>query len=911
MRNPRRVAAAAATSLMLALAVHVPAQAAAEVSLTVHYTDSTAHPAGEVEAQLLDGTVPTASEVSSDAYGEVSTFVFAGADDGAVGFRVSGDSAFPADLRYVRSSEGSAEVWVVDGDPRVYDAPITVDPASVRIQDRKAYIPVSALVESLDLQTASGTNGYVFDGHARGTIDILTLYYGRDYHEIAVDLNRIGSNVTGNMLSSHTSIPMVFDDVDGFKDGEDYYLSFAAIERILQVGTLVHPEGHLLLPQQEGAHDAVAVADPESVGFDPTRLEALDDFAQQQIDAGYAAIAVSVVKDGKVVLDDAWGWAQKYATGVADDGSITPAQLLPVAERTPASSDTLFDLASNTKMYATNYAIQRLVSEGRLDLDQRLVTFPGWEGFTDANSDYTGKWTVGGSGGIPAVYTGKETVTIRDILHHVGGMIPDPEYPNLTSAGDLWYQTDDPDDRTGIIDAISRTPLRYPPRTTFAYSDVDYMILGLIVEQITGQRLDEYLQDEFYGPLGLEDTTYRPLDAGVDPERIAATELNGNTRDGNVSFGTLPDGTDVPIRQYTLRGEVHDEKAYYSMAGIAGHAGLFSTTGDMAVLTQLMLNGGVYGGREYFTQDVAQEFVAPFALNPTQTNLNNSTIGLGWRIHSKTAAAYYYFNWGPSRSTFGHQGWTGTLTIIDPVHQMTVTILTSRIHSPVVSPPNGFESARLAAADLVPMSGLVYRALDGDSVDYQVVSSVGEVDPVLVPLGTSEAGALAALPTTVAVTDTDSTVHEVGVAWEIESYDGAVAGSYTATGALDAPAWLVADDGDGPLTVTTTLTVQPAGWDASTVYVAGDRVVHDGREFEAQWWTRNEVPGASPWSAWAEIGALVSCPDPVHAWTASGIYTDGDEVARDGRVWRAMWWTRNQVPGDPSGPWQRVGTCTG
>src|SRR5699024_10898741 len=176
-----------------------------------------------------------------------------------------------------------------------------------------------------------------------------------------------------------------------------------------------------------------------------------------------------------------------------------------------------------------------------------------------------------------------------------------------------------------------------------------------------------------------------PLDHGVDPHQVAATELNGNTRDGNVSFGTRPDGSDVYIRDYTLRGEVHDEKAFYTMAGIAGHAGLFSTTSDMAVLTQLMLNDGIYAGRQYFAQDVIEEFTTPYAADPSDADF--STIGLGWRVHSKRAAAYYYFNWGPSRSTFGHQGWTGTLTVIDPLHDMTITVLTNMRHSPVIDPP--------------------------------------------------------------------------------------------------------------------------------------------------------------------------------------------------------------------------------
>jgi CubicO group peptidase (beta-lactamase class C family) len=409
-------------------------------------------------------------------------------------------------------------------------------------------------------------------------------------------------------------------------------------------------------------------------------------------------------------------FANKYDTAF-EDGQYEPAKLLPESKWKRIKVDTLFDLASNTKMYTTNYAIQKLVSEGKLNLDQTLSSFPGWENYKDSYTVYTGKWTLGGSGGLALTpRTGKETVTIRDILHHYGGLIPDPEYPNKTSAGALWYQKDDYTDRAGIIDIISKTPLKYTPRTTFAYSDVDFMILGLLVEQITGMSLDQYVEKNIYKPLGLKHTVYNPLTKGFSKSEIAATELNGNTRDGNVNFGVMDDNSPVNIRKYTLQGEVHDEKAWYSMGGVAGHAGLFSTVGDLGVLTQLMLNGGIYNGKQFFSKEVVDEFTAPYDPDPNRVDL--STIGLGWRVHSKSSSAYYYYNWGPSRSTYGHQGWTGTLTIIDPVYNMTITILTNLRHSPVVTPPNGFAGSNFPIGDLVPISALVYDSLIWDKTQY-------------------------------------------------------------------------------------------------------------------------------------------------------------------------------------------------
>ncbi len=709
----RPFALATAGALILTTFAVTPSVAAPPVDLVLHVHRPGLDGAASVTAQALNGRKGVSiGKPRPTPFGQQVKIRYPGKDRAEyLGFTIDNDSLLGDALRYVRAEDGHAEAWVVDGDPRVYDEPQPFDPASVTRRDGTAYVSVEELGRLLGLTHGYGRNGYVFDGHARNTIDILTIHSGRDYFEIAVDHNRVAANVTGNMLAFLTDL--VFDDIDGFR-GEDgrYHLSFGAIERLFQVRTLTIDGVDHLLRKQFVAHDTLRGGTPEAAGFDPARLSDLDTDMAGQVAAGFSGAAVIITSNGQVVKETAWGDAWKYATSTVD-GVTRPAELLPESERIPVARGTLFDLASNSKMYATNYAIQRLVSQGRLDLDATLASQPGWECFVDEASVYTGKWTIGGPGGISQRHTGKHTITIRDILHHYGGLIPDPEYPNLSSAGELWYQTTDHRDRSGIIERICQTPLRYAPKTVFAYSDVDYMILGLLVEQITGQPLDEYLEAEFYGPLGLEDTMFNPLDHGVAPERIAGAELNGNTRDGHIDFGTHPDGTPVFIREQTLRGEVHDEKAFYSMAGVAGHAGLFSTTGDMAVLTQLMLNDGIHGSRQYFTREVIEEFVTPYHPNPA--NVDNSTIGLGWRLHSKTAAAYYYFNWGPSRDSFGHQGWTGTLTIIDPHHDMTITILTNMRHSPVVAPPNGFAAARMAMGNLVPASAHAYRALSWET----------------------------------------------------------------------------------------------------------------------------------------------------------------------------------------------------
>ncbi len=113
------------------------------------------------------------------------------------------------------------------------------------------------------------------------------------------------------------------------------------------------------------------------------------------------------------------------------------------------------------------------------------------------------------------------------------------------------------------------------------------MLLGFIIEKITNKRLDQYVKEALYEPLGLKNVTFNPLDNGFKADGIAATELNGNTRDGLITFDNM--------RTDTIQGTVHDEKAYYAMGGISGHAGLFANASDLAVLVQTVMNRGGYG----------------------------------------------------------------------------------------------------------------------------------------------------------------------------------------------------------------------------------------------------------------------------------------------------------------------------
>lgn len=241
----------------------------------------------------------------------------------------------------------------------------------------------------------------------------------------------------------------------------------------------------------------------------------------------------------------------------------------PIRETTK----TMYDPASNTKKHVTNFVLQKLVCEGRINVNDLVSKYS--PGFSDAPGDKI---------------KGKDTLRITDILHHIAGFPADPQYPNQKVAGELFSQ-----DKDTTLEMIKKTLLEYQPDTKHIYSNFYYMFLGFIIESVTAMPLDRYVENNIYKPLGLKHTVFNPLVKGFTQQQIAATELNGNTRDGVISF---PD-----IRTSTIWGQVHDEKAWYSMGGVSGRAGLFSDTSDMAVLMQVMLNGGGYGNVKLFDKE--------------------------------------------------------------------------------------------------------------------------------------------------------------------------------------------------------------------------------------------------------------------------------------------------------------------
>ena len=253
------------------------------------------------------------------------------------------------------------------------------------------------------------------------------------------------------------------------------------------------------------------------------RLEAIDRVVQRGISAGgYPGAAVVVGRNGAVVWERGFG------------------RLSWEASSTHVSPDrTIYDLASLTKVVGTTTAIMVLYDQGRISLDAPVVAY------------------------LPAFTGGyKDSVTVRQLLTHHSG---------LPAGRELWRLATTPDEaRRYVLD----TQLECRPGDCYIYSDLGADVLGMVVEAVSGERLDVFLDEHVFQPLGMTDTFFRPADSLKT--RVAPTEL-------------------TPPRGYPLQGEVHDENAY-ALGGIAGHAGLFSTAADLSVFAQMMLNGGEYNG---------------------------------------------------------------------------------------------------------------------------------------------------------------------------------------------------------------------------------------------------------------------------------------------------------------------------
>ena len=402
----------------------------------------------------------------------------------------------------------------------------------------------------------------------------------------------------------------------------------------------------------------------KNMSYSEKTLEIVDQLLTAETKAGFPGAQLVIIKDGLMIKNSAYGAISK----VDSEGN-------PLDEVIPVTKKTLFDLASNTKMYAVNFAVQKLISERRLALTDTVHHF--FPQFVDAKK---------------SKIKGKADITIFDLLTHQSGLPAGRAYSQkikkLKNVSEKSY-------REHTFDLIMETPLVYLPRQTVLYSDINYMLLTYIIEKVTGIGLAEYVADNFYRPLGLDRICFTPLRQGFTLEEIAATEIRAKPRTQAAIDGAQT--TEL------IHGIVHDSEAYTAMEEISGHAGLFANAESIAVLAQVMLNKGGYGVKRFFDPSVAGYFTAQQALV--------SSIGFGWR---RQGAQEYTWAFSPlaSAGTFGHTGWTGTLTIIDPVEHLIIILLTNAKNTvPAHNTRNSrFEGDYYLAKRYGAITALIYEA---------------------------------------------------------------------------------------------------------------------------------------------------------------------------------------------------------
>lgn len=413
----------------------------------------------------------------------------------------------------------------------------------------------------------------------------------------------------------------------------------------------------------------LAQGNPESFGFDPKKLALVDQQINQDVKNGFPGAALLIIKDGHVIKQSVYGSALKYDLKTGK----------PLTKPMPVQCNTLFDLASNTKMYATNYAVMHLVAESKLDVNKPISFYlPEYKG-CDKNGQC------------------RETRTVRDLLTHSAGYTPSPQFYNpqtIAQYGDNLYSQNRLTTESIIL---SRLPFERARAGKPVYSDVDFMLLGMIIETITKQSLDQYVMQNIYQPLGLKSITFNPLLNGHGYGSCAATEVDGNTRGGSIDFPN--------IRTTPIECQVHDENSYYSMGGVSGHAGLFADLGDMAVLVQLALNNGSYNDVTLWTPAVEAQFIAPIA--------SDDTYGLGWR-RAGAKSNYAPFGHYASSQAFGHTGWTGTITLIDPKYDLAIVLLTNKKHSQYKD--GKFAGDGFATGNYKQIVDLIYQSLNVESI---------------------------------------------------------------------------------------------------------------------------------------------------------------------------------------------------
>ena len=402
---------------------------------------------------------------------------------------------------------------------------------------------------------------------------------------------------------------------------------------------------------------------PEAVGLNSDTLRLIDTLANWAIrERATPGCQVLVARRGAVVFSKSYGY-QTYDSLV------------------PVNNQTIYDIASVTKVAATTQAMMFLQERGALALDDKLSAYlPELRG------------------------TDKRNITIREVLLHRAGLRSYVPFWQMTRDryglhSELYRFSLETDFTTQISSGLYATPslrdslwnwtiqskmiktrgrsVGWKPRHGYRYSDLGFYMLLRLVEQVTQQPLDAFMEENFYAPLGVTTLTYRPL-CKFSQLRIAPTE------------------EDRQFRNTLVRGTVHDEGAALC-GGVAAHAGLFSNAHDLAVLMQMNLQDGYYGGTRYFQPGTVTRF--------STRQFNDSRRALGWDKPE------YLRDGGPtapeaSYDSYGHLGFTGTSVWVDPKYELVYVFLSNRVH------PDARNTKLLTEGIRTKIQSVVYRAME-------------------------------------------------------------------------------------------------------------------------------------------------------------------------------------------------------
>lgn len=368
----------------------------------------------------------------------------------------------------------------------------------------------------------------------------------------------------------------------------------------------------------------LTAAAPEAVGMSSERLAKIDEAVLASIERKETPGAVVLVaRKGRAVYRKAFG-----------DRAIEP-------KREPMAVDTLFDLASLTKIVATGASIMILVERGKVSLaDPVALYIPEFGRF------------------------GKERVTVEQLMTHRAGLPPDNEIADYVG------KSIDP------LQLIYELRPSYEPGTRFVYSDVGFIVAAEIVRRVSGRRIDQFARGNVFAPIGMNETFF-----SSEVQRVLLTErfvlpAPEKRLEFDQTYKSSWRERIAPTENREgrwMRGEVHDPRAY-EMGGVAGHAGLFSTADDLAIFCQMILNKGEYNGVRILAPYTVERMASAQTLPTSQMR------GIGWDINTSFSS-----NRGDlfPVGTLGHTGFTGTSIWLDPASETFVVLLTNRVH------PNG------------------------------------------------------------------------------------------------------------------------------------------------------------------------------------------------------------------------------